>query len=65
MFRSARFEATKAVNAVARMIRWDRHLEPHELHIEDGFTDEAGVALAEALPINKTIRRLRLCSYQS
>jgi hypothetical protein len=30
------------------------------LLMEDGFTDEAGVALAEALTINKTLRRLLL-----
>jgi hypothetical protein len=35
-------------------------LESLTLQIEDSFTDEAGVALAEALTINKTLRRLIL-----
>jgi hypothetical protein len=35
-------------------------LEHLVLRMEDGFTDEAGVALAEALTINKTLRRLLL-----
>jgi hypothetical protein len=60
MFLSPRSEATEAVKAVASAIREDRHLESLELGMEDGFTDEAGVALAEALTINKTLRVLSL-----
>jgi hypothetical protein len=60
MFRRARFEATEAVNPVASAIRWGRHLGSLELQIEDGFTDEAGVALVEVLTINKTLHRLLL-----
>jgi hypothetical protein len=60
MFSSSSSEATEAVKAVASAIREDRHLESLELRMEDGFTDEAGVALAEALAINKTLRNLRL-----
>jgi hypothetical protein len=53
-------KATIAVKAVASAIREDRHLESLTLQIEDGFTDEAGVALAVALTINKTLRMLVL-----
>jgi hypothetical protein len=56
----ANSNATQAVKAVASAIREDRHLESLELRLEDGFTDEAGVALAEALTINTTLRRLLL-----
>jgi hypothetical protein len=52
--------ATEAVKAVASAIRDDRHLESLTLQIEDGFTDEAGVTLAEAITTNKTLRRLVL-----
>jgi hypothetical protein len=31
--------------------------------MENGFTDEAGVALAEALTVNKTLREIQLCAY--
>jgi hypothetical protein len=53
-------KATEAVKAVASAIREDRNLECLELGIEDGFTDEAGVALAEALKINRTLHLLIL-----
>jgi hypothetical protein len=60
MFSSSSSEATEAVEAVASAIREDRHLESLELRMEDGFTDEAGVALAEALTINKTLQMIIL-----
>jgi hypothetical protein len=60
MARSSSSEATEAVKAVGSAIREDCHLESLELNMEDGFTDEAGVALAEAFRINKTFRMLIL-----
>jgi hypothetical protein len=60
MRQSSNSEATEAVKAVASAIRDDRHLEYLVLQMENGFTDEAGVALAEALTINKTLRMLIL-----
>jgi hypothetical protein len=60
MFPCSSSEATEAVKAVASAIREDRHLESLVLKIVDGFTDEAGVALAEALTTNKTLRLLVL-----
>jgi hypothetical protein len=61
MSQGARSKATEAIKAVASAIRWDRHLECLDLQMEYGFTDEAGVALAEALTtINKTLRRITL-----
>jgi hypothetical protein len=60
MLEGARSWGTEAVKAVASAIREDRHLESLVLQMEDGFTDEAGVALAEALPTNKTLRILHL-----
>jgi hypothetical protein len=60
MAQSTPFEATEAVKAVASAIREDRHLGALVLKMEDGFTDEAGVALAEAMKVNKTLRVIRL-----
>jgi hypothetical protein len=60
MHHSTRFEATEAVKAVASAIREDNSLECLVLRMENGYTDEAGVALAEALTINKTLRELHL-----
>ena len=60
VFSSSSSEATEAVIVVASAIREDRHLESLELGMQDGFTDEAGVVLAEALTTNKTLRRLFL-----
>jgi hypothetical protein len=57
---SSSSEATEAVKAVASAIREDSYLESLKLQMEDGFTDEAGVALAEAVTINKTLRVLIL-----
>jgi hypothetical protein len=58
MLQSSSSEATDAVKALASAIRLDRNLEYLCLLLEDGFTDEAGVALAEVLTVNKTLRRL-------
>jgi hypothetical protein len=60
LLQSSSSEATKAVKAVASAIRESSHLESLVLQMEDGFTDEAGVALAEAVTINKTLRVLSL-----
>jgi hypothetical protein len=53
-------DATEAVKAVASAIRLDPNLEHLTLEVEEGFTDEAGVALAEALTVNKTLRKITL-----
>jgi urocanate hydratase len=58
----SRFEATDAVKAIASAIQMDCNLESLLLRMENGFTDEAGVALAEALTINKTLRKITLSS---
>jgi hypothetical protein len=60
MFRASSPEATKAVKAVANAIRGDRNVVRLGLSIDKGFTDEAGVALAEALTVNKTLRKVKL-----
>jgi hypothetical protein len=51
-------EATVAVKALASAIRLDQKLEFLEPRI--GFKDEAGVALAEALMVNKILREIDL-----
>jgi hypothetical protein len=61
LFVSLRSEATEAVKAIASAIQLDRNLEHIKLKMENGFTDEAGVALAEALTINNTLRTITLC----
>jgi hypothetical protein len=48
------------VKAVASALRTDHNLESLVLRMENGFTDEAGVALAEALTVNKTLRKINL-----
>jgi hypothetical protein len=60
MVRSSFSAAAEAVKAVESAIKEYRHLESLELRMENGFTDEAGVALIEALTTNKTLRRLIL-----
>jgi hypothetical protein len=62
MFRVAESDATKAVKAVASAIRLDQNLEHITLQMVNGFTDEAGLALAEALTVNKTLRMITLCA---
>jgi hypothetical protein len=53
-------EAIEAVKAVASAIQIDENLEYLSLQLEDGFSDEAGVALAEALTVNRTLRKVVL-----
>jgi hypothetical protein len=60
MLQGARSDATEAVKAVASAIRQDQNLELLTLEVPGGFTDEAGVALAEALTVNKTLRMIKL-----
>jgi hypothetical protein len=49
-------EATEAAKVLASAIRLDCSLTHLHLAMEKGFTNEAGVALAEALTANKTLR---------
>jgi hypothetical protein len=53
-------EATKAVKAIASAIRRDHIMKRLDLEVENGFTDEAGVALAKALTVNKTLREIKM-----
>jgi hypothetical protein len=52
--------AIEAVKAVASAIRLDRNLEHLRLRMQNGFTDEAGLVLAEALTVNATLRKVDL-----
>jgi hypothetical protein len=60
MLQGASSEASEAVKALASAIQLDRNLEHLTLIMENGYTDEAGVALAEALTVNKTLRKINL-----
>jgi hypothetical protein len=60
MMRGTISKATEAVKAVASAIQMDRKLELLYLQMEDGFKDEAGVVLAEALTVNKTLSKIIL-----
>jgi hypothetical protein len=60
MVQSSSSEATEAVKALASAIKLDRNVEHLTLRMENGFTDEAGVALAEALTVNKTLRVVKI-----
>jgi hypothetical protein len=60
LFEGARSEATEAVQAVANAIRLDHNVEELSLQMENGFTDDAAVALAEALNVNNTLCLLHL-----
>jgi hypothetical protein len=51
---------TEAVKAIASAIRLDRNLELLTLITTNDFTDEAGLALAEALTVNTTLRMITL-----
>jgi hypothetical protein len=53
-------EATEAVKAIASAIREDHNLDHLTLQMKNGFTDEAGVALAEALAVNTTLSIITL-----
>jgi hypothetical protein len=57
---SSTLVASKAVKAVASASRLDQNLERTTLRIEQGVEDEARAALAEALTVNKTLRRINL-----
>jgi hypothetical protein len=63
MLQDIRSEATEAIQAVASAIRLDCNLEDLTLEIKNGFTDEEGVALAEALTVNTTLRIINLAVY--
>jgi hypothetical protein len=53
--------ATEAVLALASAIQMDHNLDYLTLTmLENGFTDEAGVALAGALTVNTTLRKFEL-----
>ena len=59
-------EATEAVKEVLNSIQVDCNLEHLTLEMGYGFTNEAGVALAEALALNTTLRTINLnaeCSF--
>jgi hypothetical protein len=58
--KGAPFEANEAVQAVASAIQLDHNLKILSLRMVDRFTDEAGVALAEALAVNTTLRKIIL-----
>jgi hypothetical protein len=62
-------EATEAVEAVASAIRLDSNLDSNlenlVLRMENGFTDEACVELAEALKVNKSLRKISLSTTSS
>jgi hypothetical protein len=60
LLQAPRSEAAAAVKAVASAIQLDCNLERLYLQMDNGFTDEAGVALAEALTVNKNLRKLHL-----
>jgi hypothetical protein len=60
VFEGTSSAATEAVKVIAGAIRRDHSLVGLELRMENGFTDEAGVNLAEALIVNKTLRKVVL-----
>jgi hypothetical protein len=60
MLQGASSEASEAVKALASAIPLERNLEHLTLRMENGYTDEAGVALAVALTVNKTLRKIDL-----
>jgi hypothetical protein len=60
MIQVTKSEASETVKALATAIRLDQKLKDFTLRMKDGFTDEAGVALAEALTVNKTLRKITL-----
>jgi hypothetical protein len=60
VLRGAESDATEAVKAVASAIHMDGNLEQLTLDMENDYTNEAGVALAEALMVNTTLRLINL-----
>jgi hypothetical protein len=57
--------AAEAVKEIASAIRQDRNLKCLELRMDNSFTDEAGVALAEALTVNETLQKVVLVDARS
>jgi hypothetical protein len=53
----------EAIKAVASAIRLDCNVENLTLETEEGFTAEACVAVAEALTVNKTLRKITLSGF--
>jgi hypothetical protein len=60
LYAEAISDATEAVKAVASAIRLDQNLEIITLRMKDGFADEACMALAKALTVNKTLHKIKL-----
>jgi hypothetical protein len=60
MHRRTISEATEALEALASAIKLDYNLTHLTLRMENGFTDEESVALAEALTVNKTLLTITL-----
>jgi hypothetical protein len=54
----AESNATEAVKAVASTIQMDCDLEDLFLQLENGFSNEAGVAMMEALTVNIILRKI-------
>jgi hypothetical protein len=63
LLEDTRSKATEAIKAVASAIQLDRNLVELTLEIKNGFTDEEGVALAEALTVNTTLNLVVLAIY--
>jgi hypothetical protein len=63
ILQNTRSEATEVIKAAATAIQLDRSLECLTLEIQNGFTDEEGVALAEALTVNTTLYMISLAVY--
>jgi hypothetical protein len=61
LLQSSNSEITEAFKAIASAIQLDRNLESLDLEISNSdFTDEAGMALVEALTVNKTLHKITL-----
>jgi hypothetical protein len=65
LLQSSNFNDTEVVEAVASAIREDSTIESLGLLTNYDFTDEAGVALAEALTVNQTLRMLNVSTPRS
>jgi hypothetical protein len=60
MFTGALSDVMEVAKSVASAIQLDQKMEHITLRNNNGFTDEAGVALAEALTVNKNLRQVDL-----
>jgi hypothetical protein len=58
--RNSSLEDTEAVKAIACAIRLDCNLERLRLDMKNSFTNEGAVALAEALTVNRALRKITL-----